>query len=140
MELLPIHPGAFRTFSNISNEVFLLQKVFVVSSVKQTVLAQFFTRKGYPQTPKTFTHTPKHSPDLPFILKLITFIITLKKYTYKSENTLTTPFNTKKIITFIITLKSIPAKLTRFRNIHISPFHTKNNSKRNNMYKITITH
>ena len=69
MELLPIHPEAFRTFSNISNEVFLLQKVFVVSSVKQTVLAQFFTRKGYPQTPKTFTHTPKHSPNLSFILK-----------------------------------------------------------------------
>ena len=41
----------------------------------------------------------------------------LKKYTYKSENTLTTPFNTKKIITFIIMLKSIPAKLTHFYTI-----------------------
>ena len=59
--------------------------------------------------------------------------MTLKKYTYKSENTVTTPFNTKKIITFIITLKSIPAKLTRFPNIHIILFNTKNNFKRNNL-------
>ena len=28
--------------------------------------------------------------------KIITFIITLKKYTYKSENTLITPYHTKK--------------------------------------------
>ena len=48
----------------------------------------------------------------------------LKKYTYKSENTLTNPFNTKKIITFIITLiRSIPAKLTHFYTI---PKHTHN--------------
>ena len=56
-------------------------------------------------------------------------------YTYKSENTLTTPFNTKKVITFIIMWKSIPAKLARFPNIHITLFHTKNNFKRNNMNK-----
>ena len=47
----------------------------------------------------------------------------LKKYIYKSENTLTTPFNTKKIIMFIITLKSIPAKLTHFCTF---PKHTHN--------------
>ena len=139
MELLPIHPEAFRTFSNISNEVFLLQKVFVVSSVKQTVLAQFFTRKGYLQTPKTFTHTPKHSPNLSFILKNNYIYNHVKKVYLQIWNTLTTPFNTEKIITFIITLKSIPAKLTRFPNIHITPFHTENNSERNNMYKKTIT-
>ena len=44
-------------------------------------------------------------------------------YTYKSENTLITPFNSKKIITFIITLKNIPAKLTRF---YTTPKHTHN--------------
>ena len=47
----------------------------------------------------------------------------LKKYIYKSENTFTTPFNTKKIIMFIITLKSIPAKLTHFCTF---PKHTHN--------------
>ena len=46
----------------------------------------------------------------------------MKKYTYKSENTLTTLFNTKKIVTFIITLKNIPAKLTSPPNIQITPF------------------
>ena len=44
-------------------------------------------------------------------------------YTYKSENTLTTPFNIKKRITLIITLKSIRAKLTHF---YTSPKHTHN--------------
>ena len=29
----------------------------------------------------------------------------------------------------------MPAKLTRFSNIHITPFHTKNSFKRNNMHK-----
>ena len=42
----------------------------------------------------------------------------LKKYTYKSENTLTTPFNTKKI-----TQNS--HIFTRSPNICITPLHTK---------------
>ena len=46
-----------------------------------------------------------------------------------------TPFNAKKIITFIITLKSIPTKLTHFPNIKITPFHTKTNCKRKNLYE-----
>ena len=44
----------------------------------------------------------------------------LKKYTYKSENTLITIFHTKKKIA----LKSIPINL---RDTLIIPFHTKNN-------------
>ena len=52
-----------------------------------------------------------------------------------SKNTLIILFNIKKIITFIITLKSIPAKLTGFSNIHITPLDTKNNFKRNNKHK-----
>ena len=35
-------------------------------------------------------------------------------------------------------LNSTPAKLTLFSNIHITPFHTKNNFKRNNAHKILI--
>ena len=68
--------------------------------------------------------TPLHTK------KIITFKITLKKYTYKPENALMILFNTKNI-TFKITLKSIPAKLTHFYqslpNIHIAPFRIKNN-------------
>ena len=56
----------------------------------------------------------------------------LKSYTYKSENTLITPFILKKIIT----LKSIPAKFTRLLNIHRGYlFILKNSFKSSNMHK-----
>ena len=100
-----------------------------MSSVQQTVLAQLFTcdfliYKKDTRKPQTFLPIPpKHPHDPSSYYKIITFVITLKKYTYKSENTLTTPFNTKKIITFIITLQSISEKLTHF---YTSPKHTHN--------------
>ena len=64
--------------------------------------------------------TPLHTK------KIITFIITLKKYTYKSENSLMTPFHTKKIITFIVTLKTYTHKS---ENILMIPFHTNDSHK-----------
>ena len=53
-------------------------------------------------------------------------MITLKKYTYKSENSLMTPFHTKKIITFIVTLKTYTHKS---ENILMIPFHTNDSHK-----------
>ena len=55
----------------------------------------------------------------------------LKKYTYKSENTLITSFHTKKIVM----LKSIPIHL---KNTLIIPFHTKNNFLKVIIYIKTI--
>ena len=71
--------------------------------VKQTVLARFYCFllatfwfiKKIPANPKNFYPYPQTSPWHPFILKIIIFKITLKKYTYKSENTLMMLFNTK---------------------------------------------
>ena len=64
--------------------------------VKQRNLVQWFAcdfqihKKGHLQTLKIFTHTPKHPPDPPPSYWKNNYIkITLKKYTYKSENTLT---------------------------------------------------
>ena len=72
----------------------------VVSSVKKTNLAQFFAcdfqihKKAYPQIQNFFTYTPKHYHD-PLHNKKDNYIkITLKKYTYRPENTLMTPFHT----------------------------------------------
>ena len=53
-------------------------------------------------------------------------MIMLKKYTYKSENSLMTPFHTKKIITFIVTLKTYTHKS---ENILMIPFHTNDSHK-----------
>ena len=67
----------------------------VSSSVKQRNLAHNFTcdfpihKKAYPQTPKIFAHTPKHPPDPHLYFKNNYIKISLKTYTYKSENTLT---------------------------------------------------
>ena len=63
----------------------------------QLLLCDFLIyKKGYPEILKNFIYTPKHHHDPFHIKKIITFKITLKKYTYKSEDTLTTPFHTKK--------------------------------------------
>ena len=63
-------------------------------------------------------------------------MITLKKYTYRSENSLMTPFDTKKIITFIITLKKYTYKS---ENILIIPFHT-NDSHKNHHTELPNKH
>ena len=46
-------------------------------------------KKAYPKNPKNLYSYPQTSPWPPSILKNNYFKITLKKYSYKSENTLT---------------------------------------------------
>ena len=63
-----------------------------ISSVKQgnlrrSLFATFKSIKSIPRNPKYFYPYPKTSLWTPFILKNNYIKITLKKYTYKSENT-----------------------------------------------------
>ena len=70
--------------------------------------------------------------------KIIKLKITLKKYTYKSENILITPFHTKNNYIYNHVKKGYLQNshiLTCLPNIHITLFDTKNNFKSNNMYK-----
>ena len=88
-------------------------------------LYTFRFQKRIPANPKNFCpYPPNISMTLFHTKKLITVIITLKKYTCKSENTLITLFHAKKIITFIITLKKYTYKS---ENTFIIPFYTNNN-------------
>ena len=70
-----------------------------------------------------------------FILKNNYSYNHVKKYAYKSENTLITPFHTKNNYIFNHAYPQNSYIFTRPQNIHITPFHTKNNFKRNNPYK-----
>ena len=111
------------------------------------LLATFKFIKRIPTNPKIFYSYPQTSPWPLLILKNNYIHNHVKKYTYKSENTLITPFHTKKKI---IVLKSIPINLKNtliilfctkndFLKVIICikiiisiiiPFHTKNNFKK----------